>query len=192
MSELYLLRHGDTGVGDKLVGATDLALAESAGRQLASTRQQLAGIDFCTVACSPLRRCRETAQLLFPGRPVAIWDDLREIDFGQWEMRSFAEIASSCPDQVRAWTEQPLTFTFPGGEAVPAFLARMQAVQQRIATLAAQRLLLITHGGVVRQLLCGYLGIPASKYLVFAVRSGCYAHLTLFSEGGVLQGFNHG
>ena len=68
-----------------------------------------------------LRHCACSA-----GGPV--YDErLREIDFGRWELRSFADIAEKEQYRFTAWN-QYLDFVFPEGEAVAAFIARVEAV----------------------------------------------------------------
>jgi broad specificity phosphatase PhoE len=51
-------------------------------------------------------------------------------------------------------------------------------------------MLLVTHGGVIRHLLCLMLGLPMVKYLVFDVQPGCFCSLQVYSDGSVLTGFN--
>jgi broad specificity phosphatase PhoE len=53
-----------------------------------------------------------------------------------------------------------------------------------------EKILIITHGGIIRHLLCLLLGLEAEKYLLFEVKSGCISSLRLFDEGGLLTGLN--
>jgi broad specificity phosphatase PhoE len=194
MTEIYLLRHGDTGVGEVLAGATDLPLAAAAYAGLEPVGRLLAAIRFDHIWCSPRLRCRQTLAAALPGAKAEIAEDLREIDFGRWEMRAVAAISAEYPEEaarLAAWDE---TFTFPGGESIASFLARVAALRARVMRMAPAKndpkILMITHGGVIRQLLCGWLGIPSRHYLLFAVKPGKITTLSIYEDGGVLTGLN--
>jgi len=189
---LYLLRHGDTGAGGRFNGSTDLPVHPTGYPRLDNTGALLQKERITAIMCSPMLRCRQTAQALALDLEMIVDHDLREIDFGEWEGMTFDEISERCPVNVRKWSNWSEDFTFPGGENIGAFLCRLQRVRQRIDRCDEERLLVVTHGGVIRHLLCLYLGIPPEKYLLFAAKAGCYSTLSLFSEGGVLTSFNCG
>jgi len=77
--------------------------------------------------CSPMQRCRQTAAAMVPDLPLRLDPDLREIDFGQWETRTFAEAVAHDPSLVDRWAAFAADFAFPGGEAVGEFLRRVRA-----------------------------------------------------------------
>lgn len=189
---LYLLRHGETAANGRFIGSTDLPVSLSGYPQLEATRIRLQEADITAVFCSPMLRCRQTAEIL-QLRPAVIENtDLREIDFGFWEGKTFAEIVKGWPDDVREWSTWSEQFSFPGGENTGRFIERIHAVKKRIDSCTDERILIISHGGVIRSLICLYLGISPDKYLLFEVKAGCYATLSLFSEGGVLTSLNSG
>ena len=188
---LLLLRHGPAAVPPGcLVGRTDLPLSGHGMERLSSLLPELN-----TVArwyCSPLRRAQQTlAYLHQQGCALAppLYDQrLREIDFGSWELRSFAEIAATEPSQVEAWQHYE-DFAFPGGEAVAGFVSR---VAELLADFSAQggRIAAVTHGGVIRTMICLALGLPPRSYLLFDVQPASLTILDLFPGGGVLRGLN--
>jgi broad specificity phosphatase PhoE len=195
MTEIYLLRHGDTGLPHVLVGATDVPLAAHARAGLQESGRLLSAIDFDHIWCSPMLRCRETLASVLPGAKAEMDDNLREVDFGLWEMLKFPEISKQYPDDVARLAAWDAGFAFPGGESIASYLARVAAIQARVAAACAghgQKILLITHSGIIRQLLCGWLGISSRQYLLFAVEFGKIARLSLYKNGGVLNGFNLG
>jgi broad specificity phosphatase PhoE len=92
--------------------------------------------------------------------------------------------------KLAAWDAD---FAFPGGESTASYLARVAAIQARVAAAGNKhKILLITHSGIIRQLLCGWLGLPSRHYLLFAVEFGKIATLSLHKGGGILTGFNRG
>lgn len=189
---LYLLRHGDTGADGRLTGSTDLPLSEHGLDQLYQSRMLLKEKGITRVLASPMLRCRQTLDVVDLGISPEFLDDLREIDFGAWEGLRFSEIAGQWPEEVRAWAEWSEDFTFPRGERIGGFLERLTRVQQHIARAQEATTLVVAHGGVIRHLLCSYLGIEPRRYLLFDVRYGQLASLELHSGGGILTSLNCG
>lgn len=192
VKRLFLLRHGSTGMDGRYVGASDLPLGGDGVADLAGTAAFLQRQEIDLALCSPMRRCRETFEHLDLACPVEIVEDLREIDFGRWEGRSFEEICREDEKLVDKWAQATEDFTFPQGEAVAHFALRVKRVMETLQTTSARRPLLVTHGGVIRRLLCACLAIAPEKSLVFNVRAGRCAIVDLYPEGGVLDGLNIG
>lgn len=189
---LYLLRHGATAANGRFIGKTDLPVVDSGYVQLEKTRVLLSEEGVSEILSSPMLRCRQSSEHLQLGLETVVLDDLREIDFGNWEERNFQEISESWPDEVAAWSVWSEQFAFPGGENIGDFLRRLKKVQEYIAQCKAEKLLVVTHGGVIRHLLCLYLNISPRNYLLFDIRPGRYTTLSLHSQGGVLTSLNCG
>ena len=118
---------------------------------------------------SPRLRARQTAVALTPSPRVD--DDLRELDFGELEGRTFDEIAASEPDLYRAWMETPTRVRFPGGESYADLKARAVWSLERI--WAEQEVaVVVTHGGVIRAGLAFWLGMPDEAIFRIDVRYG--------------------
>ena len=193
-TELYLIRHGPLDVvPGTLVGTTDLALSEMSGsdENFVQICRHLEGIDVWF--CSPLLRCHQTLEILQQqfdvGGDVSYDDRLREIDFGQWEMQSFAAINAAAPEYIEAWSRYT-DFVFPAGEAVADFCERIRAMLELFKAHDAEKIAVITHGGVIRTMICLALGLSVRKYLLFDVQPASLTVLELFSRGGVLKGLN--
>jgi broad specificity phosphatase PhoE len=135
-------------------------------------------------------RCRQSCELLDLAIPFQVHELMQEVDFGRWEGKTFAEIVAEDAEAVAAWTNDPAHFCFPGGEALVDFHKRVAAIMQMLFEDNSNRILLVTHGGIIRHLLCLCLGIPLDKYLVFDVQPGSYTSLLLYPDGGVLTGMN--
>jgi broad specificity phosphatase PhoE len=118
---------------------------------------------------SPRLRARQTAVALTPSPRVD--DDLRELDFGELEGRTFDEIAASEPDLYRAWMETPTRVRFPGGESYADLKARAVRSLERIWD-EQDVAVVVTHGGVIRAGLASWLGIPDEAIFRIDVRYG--------------------
>ncbi|MEA2114975.1 MAG: histidine phosphatase family protein [Thermodesulfobacteriota bacterium] len=191
-TQLYLLRHGSTDVEPgTLVGSTDVGLNGKGLARLAEFGRQLEDVEVWY--CSPMLRTRQTLDEL--RRHISIrqeisYDDrLREIDFGRWEMLSFAGISKLDPDLIDSWTRHT-DFVFPGGEAVAGFCERVETMLQLFMAHDAEKIAVITHGGVIRTLICLALGISVRNYLLFEVQPASLTVFELFDKGGVLKGLN--
>lgn len=197
--QLLLIRHCSTGPAfqDRYIGSTDLP-ADPAGLAEADRLVplvQAAVLDPVLFLVSPLRRCQKTATRLlaglgWSGTGVEEDADLQEIDFGLWEGLTFAEIAARFPDQVAEWAANTEGFAFPDGEKLAHFHSRVARVAARIAARPEENVVLITHGGVIRTLLCELLGLPKEHYLLFAVKPARLTMVELHDQGGILKGMN--
>jgi alpha-ribazole phosphatase len=191
-SRLYLLRHGPTAApAGCFAGSTDLPLSRQGLAGMPALLPHLQSVE--KWYCSPLRRARQTLEhLRTQGCQIEqpLYDNrLREIDFGAWEMKTFAEIAAAAPEKITVWQQDYEGFVFPEGEAVADFLCR---TKEMLAVLAASgsHVAAITHGGVIRAMLCAALNLPPRSYLLFDVRPASLTVLDIFSDGGVLRALN--
>lgn len=188
--DIYLLRHGDTGLQGRYVGSSDVSLSSQGAREVKKSCSFLSKVDFDTILCSPMKRCVETVAHLSCSCTVQFHDFLRETDFGHWEKKTFAEIAATDNKRVDAWVTNPDTFTFPGGESFLNFSTRIKTAEKYLYDTGGKTILVVCHGGVIRHLLCKLLKIPREHYLLFEVYSGAFSQVRLYPEGGVLTGFN--
>jgi len=192
---LLLLRHAatSTGNGNRLIGSTDVPASQAGLDEMGRLPGLLGRFSPQVWYCSPLRRARQTAARLREVYPLAgefvVDERLREIDFGRWEMQSFAEIAAADPEGVRLWTEFD-GFVFPGGEGVGNFQKRVSAVLTELSGFETEEIGVITHGGVIRSMVCLALGLHPAKYLLFDVRPASLTVIDLHGARGVLTGLN--
>ncbi|MBF0603906.1 MAG: histidine phosphatase family protein [Nitrospirae bacterium] len=155
------LRHGQVTGVPCFNGVTDPPLTQGgwdAMTQACKTSKCVDGI-----ITSPLRRCATFAHEW--GRhhriPVTIASDWREYDFGLWDGRTTEEIMALDPHGLAAFWRDPTNHPPPHGEPMAHFQARIAAsVQVALHVPAKEHLLVITHGGVMRQLAAQLLQRP--------------------------------
>ncbi|MEE4134904.1 MAG: histidine phosphatase family protein [Desulforhopalus sp.] len=189
---LILLRHGDCGSAGRYLGSTELTLSEKGVQQIQGCAATLAETAIDQVYCSPMLRCRKSLELLDLPAPVEIVSDLREIDFGRWEGKTFAEIAAADSRLVDAWAQNEDAFSFPGGEKISQFRDRVDGFIKTLSHSRCQAVLVVSHGGVIRHLLCRLLDLAWQHYLLFDVQPGRFATVAWFPGGAVLSGLNLG
>ncbi len=187
---MYLMRHGTTTLHGLYVGSTDVSLNREGRAKVIRTGEILAGEHIEQVFCSPMKRCRETLDLLRLDVSSEIEKDLREINFGRWEGRSFKEISKTDSDLIEDWRVNSESFCFPEGECVKAFNRRVGAFAQKVATASGNRILIVAHGGTIRHLLCTFLGLAPEKRMIFDIQAGAFSIVTLYDNIGALTGLN--
>lgn len=191
---LLLARHGETGPDfqGRFVSSSDVPLAGEGPAQAERLAALATSYRPELVLCSPLLRARQTALPVASaaGLTIVTDDDLREVDFGRWECRNFEEIKAADPELVRRWAAWCDDFSFPNGESLQHFMDRIRKTVIRLNELEAETVLVVSHGGVIRTMLCEFLGLPLRNYLTFDVQPATLAVLTLHDQGAVLNGFN--
>jgi len=191
---LILIRHGDLGARrrGRYIGRTDAPLSQEGRRQAAALAGPLVRRpDVASVLVSPLRRTRETAELaLGRGANFVVDPDLREIDFGRWEGMGFAKILAADPAAVDRWAALADNFAFPEGESIGNFRKRIGAAARRIAAGPARTAVVVTHGGVIRFLICHFLGLPDRAHLLFDVQPASISEIRIDGGKGVLTLLN--
>jgi alpha-ribazole phosphatase len=170
---LDLLRHGETEFGGGLRGSIDDALTDLGWQQMRAAVAEAGPWD--RIISSPLQRCARFAEELSTrlGVPLHLERDLQELHFGDWEGRSAAQLMNTDADPLGAFWADPYAFTPPNGEPVLVFSARvLGAVEGLQRAYPGERLLVISHGGVMRLLLAQARGLPREQLLQVEVGHG--------------------
>jgi broad specificity phosphatase PhoE len=183
--KLVLIRHASIGEAfqGRFIGSTDVPLSVEGSRQASRLADVLQKMSQGACISSPMQRTLETARsAAIPlGLQFDIDPDLREIDFGLFEGLTFEEIDLRYPEQVSVWT---------GLEPNFVFLERIHRVGSRMASCEDETVIAFTHGGVIRALICYFLGLDPSHYVLFDVDHASITTIRLFGESGVLAGLN--
>lgn len=190
--ELLLIRHGEAegNAEGRFLGRMDVPLSARGKAQA----KRLRGIlpPSAAFVCSPMSRALETAALATGCEAGDLRTDagLREIDFGDWEGLTFEEIQARDPERVNSWAAFEEEFRFPGGESLAGFQERARLAAERLMNADDETLVAFTHGGMIRALICHFLGLEARHYLLFEVRPASITRLRLWEGRGVLAGLN--
>ncbi len=177
MLTLVLTRHGLTPrskpeqhLGQKL----DEPLSDDGREQARLLAGRLDGVDFEQIFSSPLRRALETAEVVAGDRPVDVDRRLLEMDYGEWEGLTYAQIEERDAQRRRAWEHDPSVLRCPGGESgndvaarAAGFLADVLArhVERHGHSEADERsVLVVAHSSLNRVLMCVALGLPIREF----------------------------
>jgi broad specificity phosphatase PhoE len=147
LNELWLIRHGETEwvLSRRHTGRTDLPLTARGEAQAVALAPLLEDVRFARVLVSPLQRARRTAELAGFGDAIELDDDLMEVDDGEYEGRTTAEIRRARPGWD-LWRDG-----CPGGETIEDAARRAERAIAR-AREADGPVLLVAHGHLLRTL----------------------------------------
>lgn len=189
--KIYLLRHGRTlwNEAGRLQGRTDIPLSEDGRAAARAAGRALSDIAFDAAFSSPLRRARETAELILAGRGVAVQTDARlvELSFGAAEGMALEALP---PEQRPTWRlfSDPASYVPPdGGESYASLTARCRAFLDE-ALLPQEKnwenVLVVAHGGVVRGLFSAMFGAASGEIYGSRVQKNCAVNV-IECRGGV-------
>jgi broad specificity phosphatase PhoE len=166
---LYLDRHGETewNRAGRLQGSRDLPLNEAGRRQVAALAELFRSRSISAAFSSPLRRARETAELILAGRgvPLQILPDLAEMRCGAWEGLDAAQREHRYPQVVKEWSQDPWRAAIPGAEPLEEVYLRARRVLGAILQEhVGQSVILSGHGFLNRVILISLLGRPRDAF----------------------------
>lgn len=186
---LDLLRHGETELGGGLRGSLDDALTAKGWEQMRAA--VVARGPWDRLISSPLQRCALFAHELGAqlNVPVSLEKDLQELHFGAWEGQSSAALMETDAEGLGLFWADPYGFTPPEGEPVSEFSHRVLGAVSRLhQAYAGERVLLISHGGVMRLLLARARGLPREQLLNVEVGHGGLFSLQVAADGVLKEG----
>lgn len=190
--KIYLIRHGETDQNKRkcLQGRSDIELNEY-GRELAyKTAEGLKDVNFDIIFTSPLKRARETAEIIRGNRniPMICEELIQEISFGEYEGLCYGKEDYSIPDKnFMNFFEKPQEYQIPPkGESFEEILRRtggfLQGLMQK-EEYKDKTILLSTHGCALKALLANVRGLPLSEFWGEGVHKNCAVSLVVVEDG---------
>jgi broad specificity phosphatase PhoE/ribonuclease HI len=193
-----LLRHGQTALSieSRFSGlGSDPELTAEGREQARVAGERLAGHDFDAIITSPLRRARQTAEvvsaLVAGGGAPEVEDGMRETDFGAWESLTFAEVGRKWKDELAAWLADP-TVAPPGGESFVDTDKRVgEAIEGLRERYPGQRLLVVSHVTPIKLLVRRALEAPMSALYRMHLELASITTIDWYADGpAVVRGLN--
>ena len=172
MLKIWLIRHGMTEGNryQRYIGVTDEPLCEE-GRELL---RKFTYPKPQAVFVSPLKRCLETAAILFDDPKVRIIDQLAECDFGEFENKNYKELSGD--PRYQEWIDSNGILAFPGGESKEKCAVRNLEGFQRAVTACIREEIteaaLVVHGGTIMNIMEQY-ALPKKEFYEWHVGNGC-------------------
>lgn len=197
MSKVILVRHGETVLNQQLrySGQRDAPLTPLGEAQEERVRGRLAGETIERVVCSDLGRCQAFAASIAASHGVRAEPEpaLREASFGAWEGLTYQEAMARDRQSMVAFNRDTAGVAPPGGESLvdlagrvrPCFDALIKAHKDR-----AGALLLVSHGGTLRALLCSILPLPLDRFWTLRVDPASLSMMDVYPMGPIIEVLN--
>lgn len=172
---IHFIRHGAVSptLKGKYIGTTDVPLSD---KGKAALRKLDATLDYpyaTVVFTSPLKRCTQSARILYPNLEPLVIDHLSECNFGEWENKSAEELRGN--EDFAKWLAGDPAVKPPRGESNADFTRRVCLIFENIVDglikTGTTDAVIVTHGGVIMTLLAVY-GLPQAKPFDWACDNG--------------------
>ena len=166
---VVFLRHGLTAgnLEKRYIGTTDEPLCSEGIAQLKNQAYPVCEV----LISSPMKRCIQTAELIYPAQDIEVCDTLRECSFGDFEGKNYIELSTDADYQ--RWIDSGGSLPFPKGEAPEDFRKRCANAFERIVKeyAVADSIAFVVHGGTIMSILEKY-AVPRRDYFDFQCENG--------------------
>ena len=163
IEQLILVRHGETthNVAGIAQGWQDSELSDRGREQVRKLADRLASYSIDAIYSSPLQRAVTTATEIArtTSAPLHLLDDLREMNYGNWEGKSFLDVRKTDEGHYQRWIGEP-DYPCPDGESHTDVLVRMKRAFDVVS--ASKRPVIVTHGTAIRIGATALLNAPIS------------------------------
>ena len=173
---VHLIRNAltDESCDGRYIGHTDVEISESGKAQLRQMKDELVFPPVEAVFTSPLKRCTETAAILYPDNKPIVIDGLIEYNFGEFENKTAEELKDH--PVFPKWLAGEKGAEPPFGESNAKFENRVRTTFEKVAEglmkTGTTEAAIVTHGGVIMTILAAY-GIPALPMHEWITPNGC-------------------
>lgn len=203
--KILMIRHGRTNgnLEHRYIGSTNESLSSGEWRRLSGKRKKLNRIleeKRPVLFLSPMKRCLETAEILLgPNAEFFIIPDFREIDFGEFEYRTYRELTEdpATKEAYQAYIDSNGNAAFPGGESRRQFEDRVDSAAEMIFRKLLQKEstgdengkimpVFIVHGGTIMAILDEFSS-PHGDYFRWQTDPGSGYMADLVTEDGKIR-----
>ncbi len=178
MKTILFIRHGATAgnLERRYIGGSDEPLCELGIKQIKALKAKAFQADYLFV--SPMLRTQQSAQILFPQKPVTIVNEFRETDFGIFEGKTADEL-KGC-SEYQTWLDSFCLAPIPEGEHISDFKKRCCIAFSDIIKKLPEdsSTVFIVHGGVIMAILEAFAE-PKQDFYDYHVKNGEFIRCTL-------------
>jgi alpha-ribazole phosphatase len=160
--EIYLIRHPQVDIEPGICyGQTDIELKQgNIKKAVAKINKLIPAISKSKIYSSDLKRCKVIAQSLNNNGSIVYSSEIREINFGKWEMKRWDEIPQQ---ELNVWMNDFVNQNRYNGESYKDLYVRAVKFWNELKNENHPQILVITHGGVIRSILCYILNISLAN-----------------------------
>lgn len=189
-TEVIFIRHGETDFNRARLyfGHLDPDLNETGIEQLRKAkilfekREKMPDVVFS----SDLKRCSQSMEILEIDEEIEkiLTEDLREINFGIFEGKTYEEIKSEYPEKVEKMINDWRNFKADRGESINEMMLRVaEKMNEIINQYRNKKILVVAHAGVIQALISYYLFGNLDGYWKFKINNGSITKLYVMEDG---------
>lgn len=165
---IYIVRHGQSmgNLKGGFAGHTDYPLSELGHKQARLTADYLKDVHIEAVISSTLTRAKQTAEPIASDRGLSVIPDkdFMEMNFGDWEGMSIADVEEQYDGAFTIWKTQMYKTVCPGGESTLSCYERaVKALKKTAEKYDGQDICITTHGAIIKCLTCWLRGMPIEQ-----------------------------
>lgn len=150
---IYFIRHAQS-MGNKLrtfSGVTDVELSDEGRASLEKAKTFFNDKEISKIYVSPLKRCKDTAKIIFGKHEFIIDEGLKELNFGDWEDVNFKKVIEAYPDQWEDYMENWREFTFPNGDNIKEYQKKAaQEIKRILDNHDGSDFAIVSHNGFLK------------------------------------------
>lgn len=172
---IYLFRHGLTkgNLNAQYIGHTDLPLTTDSISALHSIKAKHHYPEVDAVFSSPLKRCKDSASIMFPKNNLLVIDDFIEYDFGEFEGLTAKELEGN--EDFRSWLRGDMNTAAPFGESNGHFIERICSAFEKVVDgcikTGTATAAIVGHAGVLMTILSCF-GVPEAPMAHWQMDAG--------------------
>jgi alpha-ribazole phosphatase len=187
-TRIYLVRHGEVAGSEvfRYNGQTEVPLTEKGLEQYHNLAARLKDVRLSACYCSNLSRCVLGADIISAALGVTPVEkaELRELSFGDWEGKTWSELAEIYPREWQARLRDFVNYRVPGGENLVDLGNRViPAVEEIVEKNRGEEVLIVAHGGVNRIILLHAMGAPFTSMFRIEQDFGCLNIIDYYADG---------
>lgn len=194
-TKLVLVRHGETefNKSSRYQGVLDIELNDKGKQQAEKLYNFLKDEEFDVIYSSTLQRAYNTIKDIadYQDKKVHTLKELKEINFGEWEGLTFEEIEKKHPKLAKKWAKNPICCKPPEGEHIKEVEQRVgKTIDMIINKNSDKKILISTHGGVIRIIIAYLLDLPLSRIFSIEVSNVSISRIEFYKHYPVVKLLN--
>jgi len=194
-ARLLLIRHGETvwNLERRCQGFSDIPLSETGERQAESLARLLSSEKISGIYSSDLVRSKRTADIIAAPHRIMVKMDvrLRELNQGELEGLSLAEMLAGHPELLKRWMQAPADVEMPGGESLRSLQARAwRATEEIVRRHPEGTSIIVAHNLCSLSIICKAIGLGLNKFRSLRIENGSVSELEFGPRGAVLVRIN--
>jgi len=163
VKKIYLIRHGHTDNEGIFDCYSSISINQQGKKASVTLGKWLNQSSIDIIYSSPITRALETAEVInkYLQVPHRVEKGFREIDFGDWQGKSYREIFNQSPNYLDEVGKKRGLFTFPNGENIAQFNHRVWHALEKVTNKTARNVVIVTHKGVIESIISRILSISS-------------------------------